>query len=156
MSLTDDDAGRAGFTVTGLVPGQTGEKCLVVTSNATVRGEVRAYTQNLSTTGAGLQDRIKFKVEKGTGGTFDDCTGFVADAGALPAQPLSTLAVVNRDYATGGSAWTATGTPGEKKTFRGSWVFDTSGMTQQQVDALQGSQISVDLVWELQSTEPGA
>lgn len=155
VSLTDDDAGRAGFTVTGLVPGQAGEKCLVVTSNATVPGEVRAYVQNLSTTGATLQDRIKFKVEKGTGGTFDDCTGFVADPGAVAAQPFSTLALVNKDYATGGAAWKTTGTAGEKKTYRGSWVFDTTGMTQQQIDALQGSQVSVDLVWELQSTEPG-
>lgn len=154
VTLTDDDAGRAGFNVSGLVPGQSGEKCLVVTSNANVAGEVRAYVANLSSSAQGLQDRIKFRVEKGVGGTFDDCTGFVADPGALPAAPLSTLAMVNKDYATGGAAWTTTGTPGEKKVFRGSWVFDTTGMTQQQVDSLQGSQVSMDMVWELQTTEP--
>jgi hypothetical protein len=152
--LTDDDQGRAGFTVNGLVPGQTGQKCLVVTSGSTVPGEVRSYTQNLQSSGQGLADRILFKVEQGTGGTFDDCTGFTPAPGALPAQSLTTLSQVNRDYATGGGVWKTAGTPGESRTYRGTWTFDTTGLTQAQIDSLQGSQVSVDLVWELQSTEP--
>lgn len=152
--LTDDDQGRAGFTVNGLVPGQTGQKCLVVTSGSTVPGEVRSYTQNLQASGQGLADRILFKVEQGTGGTFDDCTGFTPAPGALPAQSLTTLSQVNHDYASGGGAWSTSGTPGESRTYRGTWTFDTTGLTQAQIDSLQGSQVSVDMVWELQSTEP--
>ncbi|GEK22595.1 hypothetical protein [Cellulomonas xylanilytica] len=154
--LTDDDQGRAGFTVTGLVPGQTGEKCLVVTSGSTVPGEVRSYAQNLRTSGSALADRIRFRVEQGTGGSFDDCTGFTPAAGALPAQSLTTLSQVNFDYATGGGVWKTTGTPGESRTYRGTWTFDTTGLTQAQIDALQGAQVTMDLVWELQSTEPTA
>jgi hypothetical protein len=149
--LTDDDNGVAGFTVENIVPGQSGEKCLVVTSGSNVPGEVRAYVQNLSTSGPGLENYIKFKVEKGTGGSFNDCTGFIPDAGALPAQSLVTLSQVNKDFATGGAIWTTAGTSGEKKVYRGTWNFDTTGLTQQQVDALQGARTSIDLVWELQT-----
>jgi hypothetical protein len=151
VTLTDDDRGVAGFTVESLVPGQTGQKCIVVTSGSNVPGEVRAYVQNLSASAQGLESRIKLLVEKGTGGSFNDCGGFTPVPGALPAQPLSVLAQINADYATGGAAWTTAGTPGESQTYRGTWTFDTEGLTQQQVDALQGARTSVDLVWELQT-----
>jgi hypothetical protein len=149
--LTDDDLGAAAFTVEKMVPGQTGQKCIVVTSGSNVAGEVRVYTDNLS--GArGLEDHIYFDVEQGTGGSFNDCDGFVPASGDLiGAQPLSVLRDMNYDYAHGGSAWETTGTPGEKRTYRGTWRFNTDGMTQAQVDALQGARVSMDMVWELQS-----
>ena len=151
VTLTDDDRGVAGFTVENLVPGQTGQKCIVVTSGSNVAGEVRAYVQNLATSAQGLEDHITLLVEKGTGGSFDDCSGFTPTPGALPARPLSTLAQINSDYATGGAAWSTSGTPGESQSYRGTWTFNTDGMTQQQIDALQGARTSVDLVWELQT-----
>jgi len=154
VALTDDDAGRAGFTVDGLVPGQTGERCIVVTSNSTVAGEVRSYVQNLSGSAQGLEDHVRLRVERGTGGNFESCAGFEAAQPSLPAQPLSVLAQGYNSYATGGQAWTTTGTPGESTTYRGTWTFDTTGLTQQQIDALQGAQVSIDLVWELQSADP--
>ncbi|QGQ18332.1 hypothetical protein GC089_02470 [Cellulomonas sp. JZ18] len=153
VTLTDDDQGRAGFTVTNVVPGQSGERCIVVTSGATVPGEVRAYVQNLSASGAGLQDRIFLQVERGTGGSFESCAGFTPQV-STPTHPLSVLGTQWNSYATGGASWTTQGTPGESTTYRGTWRFDTTGMTQQQVDSLQGSQVSVDLVWELQSNDP--
>lgn len=153
VALTDDDAGRAGFTVENLVPGATGERCIVVTSNSTVPGEVRAYVQNLAGSAVGLENHIDLRVERGTGGSFNDCTGFSPVPGALPAQSLSTLAQVNYDYATGGARWDTTGTAGESATYRGTWTFNTAGMTQAQIDALQGARVSVDLVWELQSDD---
>lgn len=153
VTLTDDDRGVAGFTVENLIPGQTGQKCIVVTSGSNVAGEVRAYVQNLSTSAQGLENHIKLLVEKGTGGSFDDCTGFTPAPGALPAQSLTTLAQVNNNYATGGAIWATAGTPGESQSYRGTWVFDTTGLTQQQIDALQGARTSIDLVWELQTDD---
>ncbi|WGW12127.1 hypothetical protein LWF01_18930 [Saxibacter everestensis] len=153
VMLSDDDLGAAGFTVQNLVPGATGQKCIVVTSGSNVAGEVRSYVQNLSESAQGLEDHITFQVEQGTGGTFNNCTGFTPAPGALPPESLSDLAVGNHDYATGGSKWATTGKPGEKRTYRGTWKFDTTGMTQQQIDALQGARTSIDLVWELQSNE---
>jgi hypothetical protein len=154
VMLSDDDAGRAAFTAEGIVPGQTGQKCIVVTSGSNVRGEVRAYTQNLQTSAQGLDKHIKFDVEQGTatsGGSFNDCTGFVALPDNQPATALSVLATANNNYTNGGSAWMTAGTPGETKVYRGTWSFDTAGLSQQQVDALQGARVSVDLVWELQT-----
>lgn len=152
VMLSDDDKGVAGFTEENLIPGNEGEKCIVVTSNSTVKGEVRAYIANLAESAQGLEDHIKFKVEIGDGGTFNDCAGFVPEVrdGAPGLQPLSTLKTDNMDYATGGAAWVTEGDVGEFKTYRGSWKFDTAGMSQQQVDALQGGRVSMDLVWELQ------
>lgn len=151
VTLTDDDLGAAAFTVEHLTPGATGSKCIVVTSNSNVAGQVRSYTQHLAASAVGLEDHIMLQVEQGTGGSFNDCTGFVPSPGALPAASLTTLNTVNHDYATGGAHWDTAGTPGETHSYRGTWTFDTTGMTQSQIDALQGSRVSVDLVWELQS-----
>jgi hypothetical protein len=152
VALTDDDRGVAAFTATELVPGDTGTKCVVVTSTSTVPGEVRSYVSNLSTSGAPLADRITFKLEAGTGGSFNDCTGFTPDGAVETAYPLSTVAAARNSYATGGHPWTTTGAAGgETRTYRGTWVFDTTGLTQAQVDAYQGATVSADLVWELRS-----
>ena len=154
--LTDDDAGRAAFTAEGIVPGQTGQKCIVVTSGSNVPGEVRAYVQNLQTTSQGLDRYITFDVEQGapnSGGTFNDCTGFIPLVDNQAGAPLSALAQLNNNYDNGGSAWATAGEPGEKKVYRGTWSFNTSTLTQQQIDSLQGARTSMDIVWELQTED---
>ena len=149
--LTDDDLGAAAFHVENIVPGQTGQKCIVVTSGSNVPGEVRAYTQNLISA-RGLESRIKFDLEQGTGGSFNNCTGFTpAGNDTVPEMSLDALSAANHDFATGGSLWKTAGTPGETRSYRGTWRFDTTGMSQADVDALQGARVGIDLVWELQS-----
>lgn len=150
--LTDDDLGAAAFTVENIVPGQTGEKCIVVTSGSNVPGEVRAYSQNLITA-KGLENRIKFDLELGTGGSFNDCTGFTSTANNTPEMSLATLSTTSRDFATGGTPWKTAGTPGETQSYRGTWRFDTSGMSQEEINSLQGARVGIDVVWELQSDE---
>ena len=81
---------------------------------------------------------------------FDDAAAYRA-AMATPEGHAVRADVPN--YATGGAAWDTVGTPGESATYRGTWTFDTEGLTQSQIDALQGSRVSVDLVWELQSDD---
>ncbi|TFD93033.1 hypothetical protein E3T61_05520 [Cryobacterium lactosi] len=154
VALTDDDNGTAGFQVSNVTPGQTGAKCIVVTASSSVPGVVKAYVQNLSPSAQGLEKYIDLKIEQGTGGSFADCTGFVANSvPVLPAASLATLSTVNNDYATGGSPWTTTGNAsGESKTYKGTWTFDASGLTQLEIDALQGASTSIDLVWELQNS----
>lgn len=73
----------------------------MVTSNANVPGEVRPYSKNLISSND-LQDRIYLKLEQGTGGSFNDCTGFTATGTAIADQTLSALSTTNHDYATGG------------------------------------------------------
>ena len=152
VALTDDDRGVAAFSATNVVPGSTGTKCIVVTSTASVPGEVRSYVANLSSSGATLGDRITFRLEPGTGGSFNDCTGFVPSGTAEAPSPLPAVAAARHDYATGGHAWATAGiAAGESRTYRGTWTFDTTGLTQAQIDALQGSSLSADLVWEFRS-----
>ncbi|RKN67177.1 hypothetical protein D7252_06020 [Microbacterium sp. CGR2] len=149
--LSDDDLGAAAFRIDGVVPGQTGSRCLVVTSQSTVPGQVRTYVQNLGA--QGLEDYITIKLERGTGGSFADCTGFVATSSLPgPPVPLSAVSVAMSGYASGVLPWNTTGVSGESTVYRATWTFDVTGLTQAQVDALQGKSVSVDVVWELQSS----
>jgi hypothetical protein len=154
VKLTDDDNGVAAFTATNLVPGDSGTKCIVVTSTADVPGEVRLYAANLATNGGPLGDNILYSIDAGTGGSFNSCTGFVADGPASTPAPITTAAITAHDYDTGLEPWETAGvTSGESRTYRISWEFDTTELTQQQIDALQGSSLSVDMVWELRNTD---
>lgn len=150
VTLTDDDLGAAAFQITNATPGQTGSKCITVTSTSSVPGVVKLY---LARVGAqGLENNITVTTEIGTGGSFGSCTGFVADVAPLPAVTLAVAGAVYSSYATGGLAWTTTGAAGgESKSYRVTWVFETGGMTQAAIDALQGKSVSADVVWELQS-----
>ncbi len=149
VTLSDDDLGAAAFRIDGVVPGQTGSKCLVVTSQSTVPGQVRTYVQNLGA--QGLESNITVSLQEGTGGSFADCTGFVPTT-TLPPLSLSTINSSINDYATGVLPWSTTGTAGETKSYKATWTFDVTGLTQTQIDALQGKSVSVDVVWELQSS----
>ncbi|TFD53547.1 hypothetical protein E3T55_05145 [Cryobacterium frigoriphilum] len=153
VALVDDDGGTAAFQVTNLKPGATGTKCIVVTASSSLAGVVRPHVSNLSLSGRGLAERVTLTLERGTGGSFSDCTGFVATETSLPAASLKTLADNNSSFATGGLPWSTAGvSTGESQTYRGTWAFNTTGMTQLEIDALQGSQTSIDLVWELQNS----
>lgn len=156
VALTDDDKGSAGFTVDDLVPGDTGSKCIKVTAASDVPGVVRGYVANLNKSAQGLEKYIKLDVEQGTGGDFNDCAGFVADADPTGNgfQSLETLSSVNTDFASGGTPWAITGEgASESRVYKGTWKFDVSGLSQSQVDALQSASTSIDLVWELQNDE---
>lgn len=149
--LSDDDLGSAGIQIQNVVPGQSGVKCIKVTSTSTALGVVKMY---LARVGAqGLENNILVSIEKGAGGSFANCSGFVADAPADPAVSLALASTTYYDYATGSLPWTTTAAVGgESKTYRISWVFDTTGLTQTQVDALQGKSVSADVVWEFQTS----
>lgn len=147
--LSDDDQGAAAFRVSGMIPGQTGSKCLVVTSTSDVPGEVRVY---LDTLGAhGLENNVTIALSIGHGGSFADCTGFVAES-TLPPLSLTAIDASANDYATGVLPWSTAGTSGETKSYKAVWTFDVTGLTQAQIDALQGKSASADVVWELQAT----
>jgi len=154
VELTDDSNGSAAFNLKDIVPGQKGTKCIVVSSDATVPGEVRSYFKDLKTSTAGIEDHITLKLERGTGGSFNDCTGFIPTGTAVAEAPLSKLAA-NSNYASAAnSGWEIAGNPGENTTYRGTWEFDTDGLTQKQVDALQGATTGIEMVWELQNEAP--
>ncbi|CAA9372596.1 MAG: hypothetical protein AVDCRST_MAG47-1372 [uncultured Nocardioidaceae bacterium] len=150
VALTDDDAGSARFQVASMVPGQTETKCITVTANASVPGVVKGYAVNPVPSAAGLENYVKIGIVSGDGGGFGSCDGFVGDTTVIPSgTSLKTLAGVD-SYAAGAGGWNVTaGT--QSRTYRITWTFDTTGLTQTQVDQLQGARTGIDLQWELRS-----
>ncbi|MCW2765514.1 MAG: hypothetical protein JWO11_1473 [Nocardioides sp.] len=150
VSLTDDDAGSARFQVGTMTPGQIDTKCIKVTANVSVPGVVKAYVLNPVTSPQGLENYVKITVRGGAGGDFAGCTGFVPDSTIVPGASLAQLTAYN-SYGTGVGGWAvAAGT--QSRTYEITWTFDTAGLTQAQIDQLQGAHTGLDLQWELQST----
>jgi hypothetical protein len=151
VTLTDDDIGAAAFQIQNATPGQTGSRCIKVTSTSSVPGVVKLYIARVGA--QGLENNITVSTEIGTGGSFGSCTGFVADGAGLPALTLAVAGAQYSDYSTGVLPWTTTGAAdGESKSYRVTWVFQTTGLTQAAIDALQGKSVSADVVWELQTS----
>ena len=150
VNLTDDDSGTSRFQVANMLPGATETKCIKVTANASVDSTVKGYAVNPVTSPQKLENRVKVTIEDGVGGTFAACTGFVPDGAPLVSNvPLSTIALANT-YETGFGGWAVT--PGVKnKTYRMTWTFDTTGMTQAEIDQLQGATTGIDMQWEMRT-----
>lgn len=150
VALTDDDAGSARFQVESMTPGDTQTKCIRVTSTASVPGQVRGYAVNPVTSPQGLEDHIDVTVRYGNGGGFASCDGFVSEGTSIPGLSLTQLATFNSyDSAVGG--WDV-GAGTEHRTYEITWAFDTTGLSQAEIDGLQGARTGIDFQWELQSS----
>ena len=134
-----------------MLPGATDTKCITVTANASVPSTVKGYAVNPVTSPQKLENRIKVTIESGTGGSFADCTGFVAGrpgprhqraavdhrAGRTPSRPASVAGPSPRASPTRPTGMT--------------WTFDTAGMTQAEIDQLQGATTGIDMQWEMRT-----
>jgi hypothetical protein len=150
VALSDDDAGSARFQVANMLPGQTDTKCIKVTADVSVAGVVKGYALNAVGAASGLASHVMITVDDGAGGSFATCQGFVSAGTVIPLMSLASLAGFT-NYANGVGAWAVS--PGtQSRTYRITWTFDTTGMTQSQLDALQGEQTGLDFQWELQSS----
>jgi hypothetical protein len=157
VNLTDDDNGQARFRVSDMLPGQTDTKCLKVTANASVPSTVKGFAINPVASVQGLENRILMSIQAGTGGTFADCTGFTPlqdnDNGVIVTDaPLSEIAKKNT-FETALGGWSVPeGT--NSRTYKLTWKFATDGMTQSQIDQLQGAKTGLDMQWEMRTAEP--
>lgn len=150
VNLTDDDNGTARFQVKDMLPGATDSKCIRVTANASVKSTVKGYAVNPVTSPQKLEDRIKVTIESGTGGTFADCTGFVREGTAhVTDMSLSNVAQVNT-FDQGFGGWVLDAGV-QHRTYRLTYTFDTSGMTQAEIDQLQGATTGIDMQWEMRT-----
>jgi hypothetical protein len=77
--LTDNDLGAAMLALAGAKPGDSDTSCIRITYSGSLPSTVRLYG---TTTGTGLDTYLSLTVTRGTlpSGTFDNCTGFTADA----------------------------------------------------------------------------
>lgn len=110
IPLTDDDAGKALFPDTTLVPGRPVSRCLRVVHRGTAgtdRLDVRLAARDLR---GALASRLGIVVEVGTGGGFASCSGFQGHT--VYTGPLSGLAT-SSGIATG---WTPE--PVDARTYR--------------------------------------
>jgi len=149
VALTDDDAGSARFQVEDMVPEDTQTRCITVTATTDNPGTVKGYALNPVTSNVGLEDHIFVQVDEGSGGGFGSCSGFTSAGEVIPHMSLTTLATFD-SYADGAGGWNVSaGT--SSRTYKITWTFETSGLTQDEIDELQGSRTGIDFQWELQS-----
>ncbi|UDY24154.1 hypothetical protein [Nocardioides sp. Kera G14] len=149
VALTDDDRGGAMFQVSNITPGDTDSKCITVTANASVPGTVKGYAVNPTFSSSTLAQHILVTIQEGNGGSFQDCTGFQAVGDVAQDVSLATFAQAS-NYSNAVGGWdVAAGT--QSRTYKMTWRFDTTGMTQTEIDSLQGAHAGLDMQWELQS-----
>lgn len=137
--LTDDDAGAALFTASGMTPGNGVVECITVTYSGTqLPAPVRLYG---STTG-GLDTYLDTTIEVGTGGSFGNCAGFTPTSTVFN-NTLENFAATHTDWATGIATFTAAANP-TSRTFR--VTIDV-----QNTPAAQGLTSTADFTFETQA-----
>lgn len=101
VTLADNDAGSALYTLTAAKPGDSQTSCIKVTYTGSLDANVRIYTP--STIGE-LGPNVNLKIEPGTQASpsFPSCTEFTPDAGgALFEGTLANFAAAKNSYANG-------------------------------------------------------
>jgi hypothetical protein len=140
--LSDDDAGSAMFGVSNMRPADTVTQCLVVTYSGSLDANVELY--GAVTAGTGLENYLDLTVERGSGGTFADCAGFVS-AETVYAGTLAGFVTAHSGYATGAGTWAPTGgAPDDAMTYR--FV-----VTLQDDNNAQALSTTASLTWEAQN-----
>jgi hypothetical protein len=141
--LTDDSADTAMFNVDKLKPGDTGERCIEVTYEGTVDADVRLHVGADGLTGD-LGPYLDITVEQGTGGTFDDCSGFTGDS-LYTDGTLAGFAAGHTDFGSGVGNWAPTGASVQSRTYR--FTYELQGD-----NAAQGKDATATFTWEAQSS----
>ena len=151
VALSDDDANTAMFTASNLKPGATGAQCINVTSTGSLASAVKLYSTGYATTND-LASNITLTVTQGTGGSFGNCTNFVASttnptlySGTLAA--FGTGATAKTNYATGIGDWAPTGTASESRTYKISYTLSSAAP-----NSSQAGTAALGFTWEAQNS----
>ncbi|MFQ1004125.1 hypothetical protein [Modestobacter sp. SSW1-42] len=137
ITLADDDAGSALFSVAGLKPGDSaGTRCITVRSTSSRPVDVQVFVEGISDrTLAGWLD---VGVRVGTSGGFAGCTGFRSQAQVFSGR----LTGFPTRWATGQPTWTAAAA-GQARTYEVTLTLDPNTPT-----TAQGRTAAVTFVWE--------
>ena len=143
VSLTDDDSGTALFNATGLKPGDTASKCIVVTYGGSLASKVKLYA-TAPVTGA-LAENLSLKIEQGastsTGGT---CTGFTP---ASTVYDDTAKKFTASGYADGLDTSWAPSSASSTKTFKITYTVSSSTP-----NTAQGATTALGFTWEAQNS----
>lgn len=139
VTISDDDGGAALVTVSGLMPGDSGDKCITVTYTGNVAAAVRLYATGVTGT---LGTYLDATIEQGNGGSFGSCTSFVSELTST--STLAAFTAARTSYATGFGTWAPTGAA-QTRTYRIAWSMRGD-------NAAVGTSVSFTLNWTAQST----
>jgi predicted ribosomally synthesized peptide with SipW-like signal peptide len=106
VSIGDNDAGSAMYTVTNQKPNVNTVKCIQVTYSGSLDADVKLYTT--TTTIPAAATNLLLTIEKGTstGSTgFPDCGTFTAQGGPIYSGSLRDFQQTKNSYANGVSAY---------------------------------------------------
>ena len=147
VQLTDDDSDVALFSASGLKPGDTGTKCITVTSKGTLPSAVRLYGTSATTTNS-LSSYLDLRVVQGTGGSSASCDGFTpaTQDAQVWSGTLADFAGQRTGWATGASTWSPSGTAPESRSFQ--FTYTLSSATP---NTGQDSRAALAFTWEAQT-----
>ena len=134
----------AAFTVSGMKPGDTGTKCIVVESSGSLASSEKLYTA--SVTNNALTTAMTMRVELDTTGAKPNCTGFTVSSTPYATASLNGLATASA-FASGLGTWAPAGGTAKYATYRFTWALP-AGAT----NAAMGLTGGADFIWEAQNT----
>ena len=147
VNLTNDSGGTPMFQLTNLSPGDTGSRCIAITSTATIPTAIKMYTSTANPPANDISPYINISIEDGTGGAFASCTGFTPNGATDYTGTLENLTTTRTNYASGIGPWALTGSAPETKTFRITWTFSATAPDTSQ----GGTTPNVNFTWEAQT-----
>ena len=143
MDPIGEGPGPALFNASSLAPNQTVVNCIVVNhGTGGDLGAVRLYSGG-STDSGNLADYLNLTIDEGIGGSFGDCTGFVAH-NTIAIGTLTDFDTNHTNYATGVSLGSLA-TP-SSMTYRITVTLDAATPNAQQGERLT----SLVFIWEAQ------
>lgn len=146
VELKDDDAEKAMFETTGMLPGESVTHCIEVEYTGTTfkLTPIKLYAE--AGTATDLAPHLDVTVEQGTGATFSaDCDGFTGGTKIIDNKPLSTVTSTNIDFDSGVGTFTpASGSTKVAYKFVITLGADTP-------DEAQGKSAGATFTWEIQS-----
>lgn len=151
VAIADDDSNGVMFNVSDIKPGDTGERCIVVTYNGSLAASVKLFgvTSNNTT----LANYVNLTVQRGTGSTYagsagGTCTGFTSSSTVFATNTLVNFGTTHSAFGSGAGTWTPTaGSPGQTTVYRFQWELP-SGVA----DAAQNKSATATFTWEAQNT----
>ncbi|HEX6354246.1 hypothetical protein [Actinophytocola sp.] len=142
--MTDDSTGPL-FSVTNATPGATGTHCIQISSTSPAATSVKLYTAIGTVPVNDVSTYITIVLERGTGGTYGDCTNFTPAGAAVYNGTLAALTSTRTNYDNGLGPWALAGTTTTVTTsFRITWTLSASTPS----SAQGGSTPPVTLTWE--------
>lgn len=147
IDLVDNDSGSVLFNISTLLPGDTVENCIVVTYQGTAAdpGAVKLYSGGFTDSGD-FADFLNITIEEGTGGTFNDCTGFANVNTIESGGTLGAFDATHSSYATGAGVWDPSSTP-ESVTYKITFELDSATTSAEEGESVTG----LTFTWEVQS-----